>query len=119
MPPAKKTGARVTIPIQVEMEDNPATGASKGTFISPWPKVVVKLSDVVRWQIAKGQSFTLKFTPCAGTAARSPFKKARVTDGDDFLQVVNEGYFHYRVSVTHTSGEKCHIHHCPEFGVGN
>ena len=114
-----RAGARVTIPIQVEVDDNPATGASAGTFIAPWPKVVVKKGDLVRWQIAKGQSFLLKFTPCEDTAARSPFRKARVTDQDEFLQVVNQGYFHYRVSVTHSSGKKCHIQHCPEFGVGN
>ena len=119
MAAATTANARISIPIQVEMQDNPMTGASKGTFISPWPKVVVKRNDLVRWRIAKGQTFILKFTPCEGTSARSPFKKVRITDADDFLQVANAGYFHYRVSVTHTSGEKCHIQHCPEFGVGD
>ncbi len=117
--PDRKRGARVTIPIQVELEDNAESGASKGTFTSPWPKVVVKRHDQVRWRIPKGQSFTLRFIPCEGTEARSPFRKARITEKDDFLEVLNPGYFHYKVSVTHSSGAKWHIKHCPEFGVGN
>ena len=118
-PAAQRAAARVTIPIQVEFDDNPNSGASRGTFLSPWPKVVVQKNDLVRWQIAKGQKFTLTFRACDGTEARSPFKKVRITEADDFLPVVNEGYFHYRVAVTHPTGAKCHIKHCPEFGVGN
>ena|ERR1700690_3791244 len=115
----KGTAARVTIPIEVQTSENAKSGVCKGTFTSPWPKVLVKVNDLVRWQIAKNQTFTLTFIPCKGTMARSPFKKVRVTGEDGFLQVVNPGHFHYKVSVTHTNGAKWQIKHCPEFGVGN
>jgi hypothetical protein len=120
MQAAKARAARVTIPIELETADNPKSGVRRGTFTSPWPKVLVKKNDLVRWQIKKGQAFELRFMPCEGTVARSPFKKAKITDQDAFLPVINEGHFHYKVRVTHaTSGAKFEIKHCPEFGVGN
>jgi hypothetical protein len=120
MQTSKGTPARVTIPIQVQTQDSAKSGARRGTFTSPWPKVVVRMKDLVRWQITPGETFVLQFIPCEGTAARSPFKKARVTEKDGFLDVVNRGHFHYRVKVTHADGRaKSTIKHCPEFEVGN
>jgi len=119
MQASKVTPARVTVPIKVETQDNAKTGARKGTFTAPWPKTLVKVNDLVRWQIAEGQTFVLRFTPYDGTETRSPFAKAQVTDKDGYLQVVNKGDFHYKVSVTEASGAKWEINHCPEFGVGN
>jgi len=116
----KVTAAHVTVPIRVDTQDNAKSGARKGTFTSPWPKISVKVNDLVRWQITEGQTFVLQFIPCEGTVARSPFKKVQVTDKDDFLRVANEGHFHYKVSVKHAdSGGKWAINHCPEFEVGN
>jgi hypothetical protein len=112
-------GARVTIPIKVETQDNAKTGARKGTFTAPWPKTQVKVGDVVRWQAAEGQTFVIRFTAYDGTEARSPFSKIQLTDKDDYAQVVTPGDFHYKVSVIDPKAGKFAITHCPEFSVGN
>src|SRR5258708_6782310 len=119
MQASKVTPARVTVPIKGETQDTAETGARQGTFTARWPKTLVKVNDLVRWQIAEGQTFVVRFTHYEGTEARSPFAKAQVSEKDGFLQVVNRGDFHYQVSVTDANGAKWAIKHCPEFVVGN
>ncbi len=115
--PAKNTNPdHVAVPIQLETTDNPGKGR-KGTFTSPPAKISLKQYDEIKWQITGGQTFELNFSSYSGSGESSPFADNPITDSE-FHTAVNEGLFHYTVTVKDAGGNELGtIAHCPEVGV--